>query len=260
LTYLDAHIHLADPAYGNNIDSIIEDASKKQVTLLLSNAVDYNSSVQTIALADKHDERVLATVGVHPSTVVNEVRYGLSQFEKMIDANRRSVRAIGEIGLDGKYTKDQEKICRQREVFRFFLNLAEKKRLPAVVHSRLAVDEVLDELAGFNLPRVLLHWYDGPIDKIRVIEDRGYLISLGPALHYSKRLADIAKSIDLSTVLSETDGPVPYHGPFEGKETVPSFVIDVVTKLAEIKHSTVQQVSEAIWLNFQRFIQTPCVT
>ncbi len=254
MSYIDAHLHLADPAYTSSTKSIIEDATRNSVTRLLSNAVDYSTSVRTISLAKQYEGTVLAAVGIHPSTVVGEAGYELAQFERLIDENREYVKAIGEIGLDGKYTQDEEKKSRQREVFRFFLRIAEKKQLPVVVHSRLAVDEVLDELSRFNLPKVLLHWYDGPLEKLELIRERGYLISIGPTLLYSKRIAEVARNADLSIILSETDGPVSYHGPFEGKVTQPTFVIDVVRKLAEIKIERAQEVRDAVWNNFQRLI------
>jgi TatD DNase family protein len=254
LSYIDAHLHLADPAYTNRAKSIIEDATRNNVTRLLSNAVDYSTSVQTISLAKQHEGTVLAAVGIHPSTVVSEAGYDLTRFERLIDENREYVKAIGEIGLDGKYTQDEEKKRRQKEVFRFFLRIAEQKQLPVVVHSRLAVDDVLDELSRFNLPRVLLHWYDGPLEKLELIKERGYLISIGPTLLYSKRIAEIAHNADLNIILSETDGPVPYHGPFEGKVTQPTFVIDVVRKLAEIRSEESQEVRDTVWSNFQKLI------
>ena len=95
--------------------------------------------------------------------------------------------AIGEIGLDGKYTEDELKTTSQREVLRFFLTLAEKNRLPTVIHSRLAVEQVFDELSRFNPPSVLLHWYDGPVKQLKPVQENGYLISVGPAVFYSKR-------------------------------------------------------------------------
>ena len=254
MSYIDAHLHLADPAYTNKTKAIIEDATRNNVTCLLSNAVDYYTSVQTISLAKQHERTVLAAVGIHPSTVVGDAGYELAPFEGLIDENREYVKAIGEIGLDDKYTQDEEKKLRQREVFRFFLRIAEKKQLPVVVHSRLAVDEVLDELSRFKLPKVLLHWYDGPIEKLELIKERGYLISIGPTLMYSKRMAEVARNADLSIILSETDGPVSYHGPFEGRVTQPTFVIDVVRKLAEIRSEKAQDVREAVWNNFQRLI------
>jgi len=254
LSYVDAHIHLADPAYADRIESVIEDAARNKVTRLLANAVDYETSIQTISLAKQYETTVLAAVGIHSWTVVSQSPFDLAKFERLLDENREYVKAIGEIGLDGKYTQDEEKRNRQKEVFQLFLRMAEKRQLPVVVHSRLAVDEVLDELSRFNLPRVLLHWYDGPIEKLKLIKDRGYLISIGPSLLYSKRITEIARNSDLSMVLSETDGPVSYRGPFEGKMTQPSFVIDVVHKLAEIRSEEAQRVRDAVWNNFQRLI------
>jgi len=255
LSYVDAHIHLADPTYADRIESIIEDATKNKVTRLLSNAMDYDTSIRTIALAKRYRGSVLAAVGLHPWTVVNGPNFDLAEFERLIDGNREHVQAIGEIGLDGKYTQDNEKKSRQREVFEFFLAIAEKRRLPVVVHSRLAVDEVLDELSRFSPSRVLLHWYDGPVEKLGIIKDRGYLISLGPSVFYSKRITEIARKADVNMMLSETDGPVPHHGPFKGKPTQPSFVIDVVQHLAEVRSEKIDIIREAVWNNFQKLIK-----
>jgi TatD DNase family protein len=231
----------------------MEDAAKNGITRLLSNAMDYATSVDTIALAKRFGGTVLAAIGLHPWSVVNSPTIDLTKFERLLDENREHVKAIGEIGLDGKYTQDTEKRNKQREVFQFFLAIAEKKRLPVVIHSRLAVDEVLNELSRFTQLKVLLHWYDGPVEKLKSIRERGYMISIGPALFYSKRIAEITRKADLGMILSETDGPVTYHGPFQGKFTQPSFVIDVVRRLAEMRSENVETVREAVWSNFQKY-------
>ncbi len=147
-----------------------------------------------------------------------------------------------------------EKSNAQREVFRFFLGLVEKKQLPAVIHSRRAVDEVLEVLSSFHPPKVLLHWYTGPVNKLPLIEDNGYFITVGPSVAYSGRIVEIARKVNLNTILSETDGPVQYRGPYEGKTIKPSLVIDVVRKLAEIRSERAESVRYAVWCNFQRLI------
>ena len=255
MSYVDAHLHLADAGYTGRIEQAIADANLSHVEYLLSNAVDYETSTRTIALAKQYPRKVLGAIGVHPFTVTNTTNYFLEKFEQLIDENTGFVRAIGEIGLDGKYSKDEKLKEHQLKVFKFFLGLAERKGLPAVVHSRLAIDEVLETLSAFHLPKVLLHWYDGPVNKLGVIMERGYLISIGPAAFYSQALGEIARNADLGMILTETDGPVKYRGPFEGRPTQPSFVVDVIRKVAEIKNLDADVVRETVWRNFESLIR-----
>lgn len=256
MSYVDAHLHLADQEYSGRIELLIENAANNRVKHLLSNAMDYDTSVETLSLARKYKGTVLAAIGVHPWTVTNRQSFELGKVEQLIEDNGKYVRAIGEIGLDGQYSRNAEKRRIQREVFQFFLSLAERRKLPAIVHSRMAADDVLQTLSSFSPPKVLLHWYSGPLEKLKEIKDRGYLISVGPSIIYSKRISEIAQSAELGLVLSETDGPVSYHGPYRGRMTQPSFVIDVVQKLAEIKSLSTETVREAIWNNFQNLISS----
>ncbi|MGO9644728.1 MAG: TatD family hydrolase, partial [Candidatus Bathyarchaeia archaeon] len=210
--------------------------------------------VKTVSIARQHEGRVFAAIGIHPWTIVQNVQQPVEKFEELIEADKSHVSAIGEIGLDGQYTQDEDKKSHQLEIFKFFLQLAERKKLPVVVHSRLAVEEMLEILPSFNLTRVLMHWYSGPTEKLRIIKDRGYLISIGPSVTYTKRIAEIARTADLATILTETDGPVPYHGPFEGRRTEPFFVVDVVQKLSEIRNEGSETIRDAVRQNFLRFI------
>jgi TatD DNase family protein len=254
LSYIDAHTHLADPGYAGRIELLLEDARQNHVRCLLSNAVDYETSIETIGLARRNGNTVLAAVGVHPWTVTNRTDYSLDKFDKLLAENQDLVAAIGEVGLDGQYSQDQTKRRAQLEVFEFFLGLAQRRRLPVIVHSRLAVDEVLETLPSFNIPKVLLHWYSGPVEKLSLIRDLGYLISVGPSILYSKRTSEIARTVDLEMILSETDGPVSYHGPFEGRMTKPSFIIDVVQKLTKLKSKPLEDVRGTIQANFHKLL------
>lgn len=254
LSYVDAHLHLADPGYAGKVTKVVEDAGQHNVTKMLSNAVDYESSLATIRLAKQFPGRVLAAVGVHPFTVTKSSALDLDKFRGTIDDNAGWIRAIGEIGLDGKYTQDERIKATQKEIFRFFLELAEERKLPVVVHSRGAVPEILASLADFRIPGVLLHWYDGPIENLPLLKEREYLISIGPAILYSRRIAEIARTADPGLILSETDGPVKYRGLFGDQLTKPSFIVDVVKKLAEVKGISSDPMKSTISSNFQRFL------
>jgi len=252
--FIDAHTHLADPAYASEVDEILQAAGEHSVSKMLSNATDYQSSLDTIKLAKKFPHRVLAAVGVHPSAVVEGGDLHLEDFENTVTVNQEWVSAVGEIGLDGKYTQDERIRAKEKDIFRFFLGLAESKHLPVVVHSRQAVPETLDCLSGFQLPNVLLHWYDGPVDTLALLQERRYMISIGPALLYSRRITEIARMIDSDLILTETDGPVSYRGIFGNELTKPWFVIEVVNKLAQVRGTTPDTLGSTIYANFERFL------
>lgn len=253
MSYVDAHLHLADSGYDGQVESVLEDARANDVAYLLSNGMDYESSLNTINLSKQYDT-VIAAVGVHPLTATNpNTPLRLNEFNRLIEENRKQVKAIGEIGLDGQYTQDDEKE-KQREIFQFFLSIAEHQGLPVVIHSRLAIDEILATLPSFKLVKVLLHWYSGPSKHLNVIKDRGYLISVGPSILYSKRTADVARQADISIILTETDGPVKFYGPFKGISTRPSFVIDVVKILSEMKNKCIEETRDTVWSNFHSLI------
>jgi TatD DNase family protein len=55
----------------------------------------------------------------------------------------------------------------------------------------------------------------------------------------------------MAIILTETDGPVSYFGPFKGRPTRPSFVIDVVKELAEIKNKKIEEIRNEVWNNFR---------
>ena len=253
MSFVDAHIHLADPGYAGKLESVLENANKHDVAQLLSNATDYETSLATLSLAKQYQGKVLAAIGVHPFIHTKTESFQLDKFPTLLDENRDWVRAIGEIGLDGKYTQDELIKNRQLEIFRFFLKLAEERNLPAVVHSRQAVAEILDTIADFKVPKILFHWYDGPIENLHLFKERGYWISIGPAVSYSRRISEIAHAADLSILLSETDGPVSYRGLYGDKLTQPSFVVAVVDKIAELKGLTPEIVRDQIVSNFQKF-------
>ena len=107
LTYIDAHLHLADPGYAGKVAEVVEDAGQHNVSQMLSNATDYQSSLETIRLAKLFPGRVLAAVGVHPFTVTKSNDLDLDKFGKTIDDSASWITALGEIGLDGKYTQDE---------------------------------------------------------------------------------------------------------------------------------------------------------
>ena len=253
MKFVDAHIHLADPEYKGHVDEIVSGAKNADLEALVSNAMDLSTSIETVRLMEKYPNFVYAALGIHPWNV-NVLKNG--EIEHTIDFiceqyKKKSIVAIGEIGLDCKYEEIWDK---QLLVFDKMLRLAEKLNLPVIIHSRGTSAFIVDMLPSYNLRRVLMHWFSHPMSALTKAIAHGYYITEGPPVVYSKGIREVVRRTPISNLLTETDGPVIFRKPpFNSQMTRPSFVEAVVDSIAEVKKVSREQVAEQIMRNFQDF-------
>lgn len=250
---VDAHIHLSDTEYNGHTDELVADAKTSNVTALVSNSMDLQTSIESLKLAEKHPRLVYPALGIHPWNVNVLKENELENTLKLIsDENqKKTVIAIGEIGLDSKYDKIWDK---QLAVFDKMLRLAETLALPVIIHSRGTTAQIVDMLPSYNLKRVLLHWFSYPMTALSQAVSHGYYITEGPPAAYSNGIREVIANVPLKNLLTETDGPVKYYKqPFNGQMTKPSFIRTVVEAIAEIKKMRVDDVADQIARNFEEF-------
>ncbi len=250
---VDAHIHLSDPEYAQHTDEVIADAKNSGVNALVSNATDLGTSVASLELGERNPNLVYTALGIHPWNINVLKDNELDDTLKLIQdqAQKKTIVAIGEIGLDSKYEKTWEK---QLEVFDKMLQMAEKVNLPVIVHSRGTTERIVDMLPSYKLKNVLLHWFSYPLVALSKAVEHGYCITEGPPTVYSSGIREVIEQVPLTNLLTETDGPVKYYKqPFNGQPTKPSFVRLVVEAVAEIKRMNAEKIADQIATNFENF-------
>jgi len=253
LKLVDAHIHLSDPEYAQHTDEVIADAKNSGVNALVSNATDLGTSVASLELGERNPNLVYTALGIHPWNINVLKDNELDDTLKLIQdqAQKKTIVAIGEIGLDSKYEKTWEK---QLEVFDKMLQMAEKVNLPVIVHSRGTTERIVDMLPSYKLKNVLLHWFSYPLAALSKAVEHGYCITEGPPTVYSSGIREVIEQVPLTNLLTETDGPVKYYKqPFNGQLTKPSFVRLVVEAVAEIKRMNAEKIADQIASNFENF-------
>ena len=252
---VDAHIHLSDPEYAGHTDDIVMEAKTSGVVALVSNASDYQTSLESLRLAGKYPELVYVALGIHPWNVNVLKENELEDTIRLISDQRqnKSIVAIGEIGLDCKYEASWEQ---QLMVFDRMLRLAEKLNLPVIIHSRGTAEFIVETLPSYNLKHVLLHWFSHPLTALYEAIDHDYYITEGPPVVYSNGIREVVTKVPLTHLLTETDGPVLFRkSPFNSQMTKPSFVSTVIDAVAEIKKMKPEEVSEQIIKNFETFFE-----
>jgi TatD DNase family protein len=268
LKFVDAHVHLSDPEYAGMTDILVEDAEKSSVIALVTNSVNLETSLQSLQLAEKYKGCVYAALGIHPWNIKELAQNELEKVVQLIlDHSKDPMTvAIGETGLDSQYlekAKDKAELQElQHKVFHEMLKSAEKTSLPIIIHSRGASPQIVDVLPSYRVKKVLFHWFSRPLELLPEIVSRGYYVSEGPPVVYSKGAREIIRQVPLENLLTETDGPVRYFGkPFAGKTTTPSYIPLIVEAIAEIIKTKKDDVARQILLNFGNFFNArPLVT
>jgi len=253
MKFVDAHVHLSDKEYAGDVDEIITEAKDSNVIALVSNSMDYETSVGSLRLAETYPGMVYAALGVHPWNVKALTDDDLQQMAGLISTQKqnKALVAVGEIGLDYKYTKIWDK---QLMVFDSMLKLAENLDLPVIIHSWGTTAQIVEMLPSYKLRKVLLHWFSRPVSALAKAVERGYYITEGAPTTYSNGIRDVVRRTPLTNLLTETDGLVRfYKSPFKGKRTTPAFIPTVVKAIAEVKSKDVEDVAAQIIKNFEEF-------
>lgn len=253
MKFIDAHVHLSDKEYAGDVDEIIAEAKDSNVVALVSNSMDYETSVGSLRLAETYPRMVFAALGIHPWNVKALTEDALQQMLQLISTQKqnKALVAIGEIGLDYNYAKIWDK---QLMVFDSMLKLAENLDLPVIIHSRGTTAQIVEMLPSYNLRKVLLHWFSRPVSALTKAVEYGYYITEGAPTVYSNGIRDVVRRAPLTNLLTETDGPVRfYKSPFKGKRTTPAFIPIVVKAISEVKSMDVEDVAAQIIENFEEF-------
>jgi TatD DNase family protein len=256
MKFVDAHIHLSDSIYAQNVGEIVEGAKQSGVVALVSNSMDLETGRQSLKLAEEYSGHVYAALGIHPWNTKNLSPNELQDTIDLIhqnEKNREKVVAVGEIGLDSSYSGNGEVTDIQMQVFHKLLSVAEKLSLPVIIHSRGTTSQIVSLLPSYKIKKVLLHWFSRPHSLISRIVDRGYYITEGPPSVFSTGIREVIRRIPLTNLMTETDGPIRFRGPFKGKLTTPAFIPTVVDAIAQLKGKEKSEVADQIFQNFVDF-------
>ncbi len=239
---IDAHAHL--DMFDDDLDRALAEIESGRI-LTVAVSMDPASYEKTREIA-KRCPLAIPAFGVHP--------WNAPQWAgRLAELGPLTAGApmIGEIGLDFHFVKDPSAYGPQREVFDFFLASAGPAGLIVNLHTTGAEREVLDALVTHDIGRAVVHWYSGPTGKMRGYFDRGYLFTVGVELLISEAIERIAAHIPDDLLLTETDNPGGYEW-YAKKRGMPSLIGNVVTKLAEIRKTTPERITETVRANFAR--------
>jgi TatD DNase family protein len=244
---IDSHCHLDSCKPPD--DELVERARAMGVRRIATVGMDDDSIERAVASAHAHEE-VVAIVGRHPNASEGFQPHDVEPIERAAADPR--VRAIGETGLD--YFRDYSPREDQLRAFQAQVDLAKRRGLPLVIHTRAAEEDtfaVLREQAdGLT---VIMHCFSAP-GRLDECVERGWLCSFAGNVTYPKAtdLQAAASEVPDELLLVETDAPYLAPQPVRGQPNEPANVVRTAEYVAELRGTSYEELEATVERNAAR--------
>lgn len=253
--HIDTHAHLTFPEFQADLPEVINRAKAAGVEAIVNIALDEPAILASLKLAEEYPDYIFTGLGLHPH---DAKEWQIESYEKLkAFAKNKSVVAIGEMGLDYHYNLSPADV--QKEVFRQQLRLAQELDLPAIIHSREAVNDTLIILHEENQGKLkgVLHCFCGEMELAEKALALGLMVSFTGNITFPKadKVRQAAKALPLEKIMIETDCPFLAPQTKRGQRNEPAYVVSVAEKIAELKGLSIEEVARTTTLNARRFFK-----
>lgn len=244
--FTDTHCHIFKEYY-EEIDEVLNKADNMYISRVINNGCDHKSNLEVLNLIEKYPS-MYGALGIHPEVVET---YQESEI-KFIEDNlsNRKIVAIGEIGLDYHYTKENKEA--QIKLFETQLKLAEKYHMPVIIHSRDATEDTINTLKKFKVTGVI-HSFSGSLETANIYIKMGFLLGINGVITFkNSKLKDVIKELNLKNIILETDSPYLSPVPYRGEKNEPANISLIANFISDLKDISLSQLSIITNQNIKR--------
>ncbi len=214
--WIDTHCHLDAAEFDADRDAVRQAARAAGVQRCVIPAVHRPHWGAVVALAQRHGDAY--ALGIHPLYVPQAQEADLQALDAALAQHRDDPRlvAVGEMGLDFFVPALCTPAMRERQ-WAFYLaqlQLAQKHRLPVILHVRRSADLLLKGLRQYGVGSGIAHAFNGSVQQARLFLDMGFALGFGGTLTFERalQLRRLAVQLPLSALVLETDAPdIPPH-------------------------------------------------
>lgn len=255
--FIDTHAHLNAEEFNPDRDEVVLKARQAGIGRIYIPNVDAHSIDSLVALHQSDPALIYPLMGLHPCSVKEDYLIQLNRIETAL--NNGQYLGIGEMGIDLHW--DPSTLPNQKEAFKIQCQWACELDLPIIIHSREALDAVIELLENMDPrpARGIFHCFSGnqaQVEKIGLLGD--YYFGLGGVITFKNSgLADLVFDLPMDKIVLETDAPYLAPVPYRGKRNEPSYLIKVASKLAEIKNMTLETIENQTTINALNVYKDP---
>ncbi len=253
MEFFDTHAHYNDEKFDEDREQIIQETYKSGISKFVVAGYNIESSKKAIELSNKY-EFMYSICGISPNDIPQseeKLWKDIEEISKIIKQNNnKKLVAIGEIGLDYYWEKENKEL--QKQAFIAQIKLANELNLPIVIHSRDASVDTIQILKDNPVNKKgIFHCCQLNQELVRQALELGFYISFAGPITFknSKNAPDVVKMVPLEKILIETDSPYLSPEPNRGKRNDSRNVKYVAEKIAEIRDTSIGEIAKITYEN-----------
>ena len=232
---IDTHTHLDGEEFKEDLNEVITRAKAAGVSKVFIPAIDLNSIESIDKVCNIAPDFAFPMIGLHPEEVKADYVSVLETMKKQLLSTDKYI-AVGEIGLDFYWSREFEN--EQLLAFEEQVKWSIETRLPLMIHCRKAQNEMVKIMRKYekDLPGGGFHCFTGnEKEAAELLSFDNFVLGIGGVLTFKKsNLPETLKTLPLDRIVLETDAPYMAPVPLRGKRNESSFLVHIVSKLAEV--------------------------
>ena len=233
----DTHAHYDDEAFEPDREELLCSMEENGIGTIVNVGASVDGLGDLVKLVEKYPF-IYGAVGIHPDDAgkmtgqtLEEIRR-ISRMEKML--------AIGEIGLDYYWHKEETEHELQKKMFRAQMDIAGEEKLPFMIHSREAAKDTLDIVKEYmrgGMYGGIIHCFSYGKEIAAQYLDMGLYLGIGGVVTFknARKLKEVVEYAPLTQIVLETDCPYLSPEPNRGKRNSSLNLPYVAKAIGEIK-------------------------
>ena len=252
----DTHAHYDDEAFDDDREALLGSLASQGIQAVTNVAASLKSCETTLALTEQYPF-IYGAIGVHPSETAELDACGMDRMKAWCASEK--IRAVGEIGLDYYWHKEEAEHKQQQEMFRAQMDIAREEKLPFMIHSRDAAEDTLEIVKEYMKKDMfggIIHCFSYSKEIAAEYLKMGLYLGIGGVLTFknAKKLKEVAAIAPLSQIVLETDCPYMAPEPNRGRRNSSLNLPYVAEALAQIKGITAEEVIAVTEENAKRLL------